>query len=474
MSACPECHHPLTSEPPYPEWCPSCDWNVARRPSITGISQKTRFARLQARLVRGLHEDVLRSHHTTPTPETGPFPRTAPRTEPGQAVDSGPSPQPAPLPETGQALDVGHLPEAERALNPGHVTQTDHKRPAAPAGIARAIVFTLAVLTHLLTPAFLLLGIYLLTRGTLFAILPALVALDLAWLLRPRAAPFPPDTRPLTRETAPHLFALLDRIGAEVGAPRTDIVAISGEVNASSRTYGWRRRPVIEIGYPMWLILTPQERIGLLAHELAHSSNGDSRHGFVVGSALHSLAVLHDVTRFDWREGDGVARLIAESLLAILGLPVRGLMAAMELLLYRSSQRAEYRADELGARVAGAPAMTSLLDALNTRAPSAMGFLRTSAHTTKPENLWTALRIAVDALPASELERRRRAARLEELRVDSTHPPTYLRMEWVAALPYEQGRVPATDGPAIDKELESVALQVAQAIRENAQSALYH
>ncbi|MEV1002787.1 M48 family metallopeptidase [Nonomuraea sp. NPDC050202] len=557
MSACPECDQPLTAEPPYPEWCSSCDWNVVR-PGSSGVvaPRKARFARLQARLVRGLHEDVLRSHPTPPAtadpfptsghlpasghlpttghlpasghfpatgriPETGDVPEAGHLLEARHVTETGHLPENGHLPATGHIPETGHLPEnghlpatghipetghttdarhapvtshlreAAHVPEPGHATDQTHTSqdvatsggvaaaldnndPAASPGIARAAVYTLALLTHLLTPAFLLLGIYLLTRGSLFAILPALVALDLAWLLRPRAAPFPPDTRPLTRETAPHLFALLDRIGAEVGAPRTDVVAVSGEVNASSRTYGWRRRPVIEIGYPMWLILTPQERIGLLAHEMAHSSNGDSRHGFVVGSAYHSLAVLADVTRFDWREGDGLAGLVAESLLAVLGLPVRGLMVAMELLLYRSSQRAEYRADELGARVAGTSAMTSLLDATNTRAPSAISFLETSAHTAKPEHLWTALRTSVDAVPASELERRRRAARLEELRVDRTHPPTYLRMEWVAALPYTEGRVPIGDGPAIDKELETVALRVAQTIRENAESALYH
>ncbi|WP_080043581.1 M48 family metallopeptidase [[Actinomadura] parvosata] len=346
---------------------------------------------------------------------------------------------------------------------------------AMSAGLARVAVHTLALLTHLLTPAFLLLGVYLLTRGTLFAILPALVALDLAWLLRPRPAPFPPETRPLTRETAPHLFALLDRIGAEVHAPRTDIVAISGEVNASAHAYGWRRRPVIEIGYPMWLILTPQERIALLAHEMAHSSNGDSRHGLVVGSALHSLAVLIDVTRFDWREGDGVARLFAECLLALVGLPVRGLMVAMELPLHRSSQRAEYRADELGVRAAGTSAMITLLDTTTTRAPSVISFLETSALTAKPENLWTALGAAVEAVPAAELDRRREAARSEDVRWDSTHPPTYLRIERVAALPHQEGRVPAeAAGEAVDRELGAVALHVAQAIKENARSALYH
>ncbi|GAA2212650.1 hypothetical protein GCM10009850_081120 [Nonomuraea monospora] len=206
---------------------------------------------------------------------------------------------------------------------------------------------------------------------------------------------------------------------------------------------------------------------------MAHASNGDARHSFIVGSALHSLAVLIDVTRFDWRESDGLARLVAESLLALLGLPVRGLTLAMGLLLFRSSQRAEYRADELATHVAGTPAMTALLDTTTTTAPSAIRFLETSAHTAKPEDLWTALHSATTTVPPSERERRRRAARLQELRVDTTHPPTYLRIEAVKALPYTRGRIPADDMSAIDKELETVALRVAQSIRENAQSALY-
>ncbi|MFC5833695.1 M48 family metallopeptidase [Nonomuraea insulae] len=406
-TSCPECDQPLKPEPSYPDWCPSCDWNVVRDPT----APRTRFARLQSRLVRDLHENVTRT------------------------AQSG----------------------------------------GASAGAARVAGYALAFLTHLLAPAFFLLGVFLVTRWTLFAILPALVAFDLAWLLRPRPVPFPSDGKLLTRASAPNLFALLDRIGTEVGAPRTDQVAVSGQVNASFRTYGWRRRPVVEIGYPLWIILTPQERIALLAHEMAHSSNGDGRHALVVANALHSLAVLGEVTRFDWRSGDGLSRLLAESLLAVLGLPVRGLRMAMELLLYRSSQRAEYRADELGAQVAGTPAMHSLLDALSTRALSTIRFLEMSTLATRSDNLWPALRAHVNGLPESELERRRRAARLEELRVDQTHPPTYLRMEWVAALPYPEGRVRAAEmNPGIDQELETVTDRVARTLKENARSALYH
>ncbi|TDC98189.1 hypothetical protein E1292_35710 [Nonomuraea deserti] len=59
--------------------------------------------------------------------------------------------------------------------------------------------------------------------------------------------------------------------------------------------------------------------------------------------------------------------------------------------------------------------------------------------------------------------------------MDSTHPPTYLRMEWVAALPYGEGRMAAGEATrgADGGELDAAAGRVAQAIRENAQSALY-
>lgn len=270
------------------------------------------------------------------------------------------------------------------------------------------------------------------------------------------------------------LYALLDRIGARVGGPKTDAVALGGMVNAAFGTYGWRRRRLVIIGYPLWLILTPQERIAVLAHEMAHSSNGDARHGLFVGSALHSLRELRGVARFDWHEDDGLADLFAQALLALAALPVRALIFALELLLRRSSQRAEYRADELGARVAGSRAMVSMLDALTTRSPSAEGFLEPSAVVLGASDLWDELQARVAAVPDEELERRRQAAREEKARVDDTHPPTYLRMERVRQLPYVEGEVGAAEVEKVQPELEQAAYRVAGTIRDAARSALYH
>ncbi|KAB8190574.1 M48 family metalloprotease [Nonomuraea phyllanthi] len=428
-SICPECDQPLKPEPPYPAWCPECGWNVVRDPAPS----KPRFARLQAKLVHGLHAELLAD---------------ATRTE--------------------------LLADDTRAELVADAPRAASQAPARRAGPARIASYVLACLVHLLAPALLITGAYLLTRLTVAGILFGLVALDLAWLLRPRPAPFPRGGQALARADAPALYALLDRIGTEVGAPPTDLVAISGDVNASFRAYGWRRRRLVEIGYPLWLLLGPQERVSLLAHEMAHSSNGDGRQGLVVGSALHSLLELRRVARFNWQPGDGVSQLLADCALAVVGVPVRGLVLVMELLLYRSSQRAEYRADELAARVGGVAATVDLLDGFTTWVVPAARFLTSGAVAAGTGDLWEALRAQVAAVPASELERRRRAGRLADLRVDSTHPPTHLRIEHAERLPYARPGVPAPDMEPIERELAAAAARVAQDLRETAQAALYH
>lgn len=356
-------------------------------------------------------------------------------------------------------------PPASTPVEPPRVPQL---RPTGR--LARAAGYVLAFVIHLLAPAFLLTGVYLVTRFALPGILYDLVALDFAWLLRPRPARFPASAVPLPRSDAPHLYALVDRIGAELGAPPTDLIALSGDVTASFGTYGRRRSRLLEIGYPLWLILGPQERVALLAHEMAHSGNGDARHGLVVGSALHSLWRLRLVTSFGWRAGDGLSALVTESLLAVLGVPVRALGFLLELLVNHSSQQAEYRADEMGARVAGRAAAASLLDVPTTRTQPVRAFLRSSGMAVGTENPWPALRSLVDGIPQAELERRREAARAERTRVDSTHPPTHLRMQHVLALPYPHPEVPAPVMDQIETELTKPAARVARILREDAQT----
>ncbi len=41
---------------------------------------------------------------------------------------------------------------------------------------------------------------------------------------------------------------------------------------------------------PLWLTFTPQERVAVLAHELAHDVNDDVRRSLFVGGAIDALA----------------------------------------------------------------------------------------------------------------------------------------------------------------------------------------
>ncbi|MER6514124.1 M48 family metallopeptidase [Nonomuraea sp. NPDC001636] len=352
--------------------------------------------------------------------------------------------------------------------------EDDAARAGGSAGAARAAGYALAALVHLLPIAFLALGGYLVTRFTILSVPFGVIALDVAWLLRPRVMRVPGGAETLTRKNAPRLYELIDRIGDEVGAPRTDLVVLSGTANAAFTTYGWRRRRLVEIGYPLWMLLNPAERVSVIAHEMAHSRNGDARHGLVVGGALYSLDELREVTRFCWQPGDGLSRLAAECLLAVVGLPVRGLIVVLELLVHRSSQRAEYRADAIQARVGGTEAALSLMDALRSRVVPADHFLVTQTLAVGRQDLWAELRDHVCGLSETEIERLCVAAGLDELRVDRTHPPTHLRKEHLAALPYAEARVRAEAMEEIEEELALPAERVARGLKEDAQSALYY
>ncbi|WP_151480905.1 M48 family metallopeptidase [Streptomyces albicerus] len=263
----------------------------------------------------------------------------------------------------------------------------------------------------------------------------------LAWTLRPR---FPglPDDKPLLRRTdAPDLFALIDEVAAVVGTRGVDTVAVSTEANASVTTYGIRGRRLLTLGLPLWEILTPQQRIALLGHELGHYSNGDTRHGLVIGNALRSLTT--------WRYYIAPAsnpNLVEAFINLVYALPrslIQGLLMVLDRLTLRATQRAEYLADSLAARAGSTEAAAAVMNRLLV-VSSAVSMLQREANaqqvgrhgTTDQEpwhGLWERLGAHMESIPESEYERQRRIAALRGHSVDSTHPPTHLRRQCLLA-----------------------------------------
>jgi Zn-dependent protease with chaperone function len=293
------------------------------------------------------------------------------------------------------------------------------------------LAFLVAGLVHCITLALALGGVALIV-GTWFNLGPMLLGalmLALAWALRPRLAQL--KETPLERGQAPTLYRLLDQVADALGHPRVDTLVIDQHFNASYARVGWRGRPVVTLGLPLLAVLTPQQQVALIAHELGHGVNGDPLRSSMVGTALGALQGWYDMLhpRAIWQPEQGLmAYLYLVSNLLMLGLAqlAYGATYLLALLAWRSSQRAEYLADDLAARVAGAEAMLELLAATQWHGVIELVVQGIALGRGEGE-LVGGLEQAAAALPLRERERLRRAAMLEGARLDATHPPTALR-----------------------------------------------
>jgi Zn-dependent protease with chaperone function len=140
----------------------------------------------------------------------------------------------------------------------------------------------------------------------------------------------------------------------------------------------------------------------------------------------------------------------------------------------RDSQRAEYAADAIAARVAGAAAVVEVHE-------------RTLLHTTFFAEVQHSMREGAEGLleraldrivsvPQREVERRRRVSRLQSTRLESTHPPTSLRIALLEARPGAEPlvRLTAERSAAIDEELRPRRSTAEQTIVDEHRARLYY
>ncbi|MBR7834477.1 M48 family metalloprotease [Actinospica durhamensis] len=294
------------------------------------------------------------------------------------------------------------------------------------------------------------------------------------------------------REDAPHLYALLDRCAAQLGCRTPDRVAVGPQFNASTGRAGLAQRSYLRIGAPLWTVLTGPERVALLGHELGHQVNGDSTRSLLALSAHGSLTewtrllhprqdsgerrttrrMMYTRSRFG---SAGLAALLTPIVMAVVFLPffavAVGCQSALERLALLCGQRAEYLADELGARLAGTDASLGLCTKL-TLGPSCTAFLgarRLAKSKAKPDpsTLWADFRGYVESMPDTEIQRRLIVDRVHNTRTDRTHPAGHLRLALLRERPQLPGTLRVTDAEwaAIDAELASrmtAAARIAQ------------
>ncbi|MFE9923024.1 M48 family metallopeptidase [Streptomyces sp. NPDC005774] len=376
---CPQCGTEIRADIRFITWCAVCDWNVdPARPE----EKQERLERVRRTLARRHGEKLLAE------------------------VTTG------------------------RRLSP---------RRDTPALFAYAI----ALGVHSVTLALVAVGIWCVVSGWGGAgMVLGLFLLALAWPLRPRLPGLPEDGPLLHRAEAPELYALIDEVARVAGTRGVDMIAVDAEVNAAVTTYGVRGRRLLMLGLPLWEILTPQQRIALLGHELGHYSNGDTRHGLVVATAYRSLTTwrYYFTPIADPTPGEMVVNLAYVVPYSLL----QGVLMLLDQLTLRATQRAEYLADSVAARAGSTKAAVGFMDRLLI-ADSTAVTLRIEANKTRAarrgtrqiegrgDELWEYLAARMASVPEYEYERQRRVGVLRGHSVDSTHPPTHLRRECLLA-----------------------------------------
>jgi heat shock protein HtpX len=309
------------------------------------------------------------------------------------------------------------------------------------------LAYLLAVLVYLLTFGIGVAGGVLLVRdwpgllSTLIGIIAVLVTVGML-STRHRFSVKGKVKGEISPAQFPTLYQTVNKVAAFLGTSKVDKIILNARFNASVAQFGWRGKKVLWLGLPLFCILTTEEKIALLGHELGHCVNGDPNRSLVVGTALNYLrewyktlypeAIWPRATR---RLGYGrmsIIVLLSAVITNILSLWLANLaklgIFILSHLLWRDKQRAEYYADSLAAKVGGTEAALGLLQKLHYSSTFELA-LQQFALRPQNANFFNELLQQMAQVPPRELARISRVERLAQSRLDNTHPPTANRIE---------------------------------------------
>lgn len=361
--------------------------------------------------------------------------------------------------------------------------------PRLTAG--KALAYAIAGGVHLITLGLIAGGVVLIALKPtwVFAIVVGVFMIGIALLVRPRFGKVP-DEDVVARSEAPKLFALIDKVADAEQTKTADVLVVDDEYNASWAILGLRRARVLTIGLPLLSALEAQERVALVAHELAHARNGDSSRGLFVGTAIRGLARWYQVLAPHYMGGPfdvgwspfaqemRLAEYVTNAVLWVLSRPPLLLFYVEVNLLLQDSRRAEYLADSIAASTASSDAVVALHEKLLLES-SFEQVVRQYAHpSARPDmgELFATIRTQLAAVPGRERERRRQVAMLGVSSLGATHPPTGHRIRLLEERPVQSAKVVLTSAESdeIDQELARLRSSLGRRLVENQRARLYY
>ncbi len=266
---------------------------------------------------------------------------------------------------------------------------------AAMTGLVVAVAYALAGPNAML-PAFLLVGLF--NFGMYWFS-------DKAVLRAYRAQIIGPDR-------APQLYEMVDRLRQQAGLPMPTVAIAPGKQPNAFATGRNPENAVVCFTEGILQAMSPDELAGVTAHELAHIKNRDMLTNTVAATMAGAVMM---IARFAFFFGGRDRNPIAGIAMLILA-PLAAVVVQMAI-----SRQMEYRADRVGAEIAGSPrGLAQALDKLeNYAARIPMDVSPSAAHVAivNPLRRGMLTRLFRTHPPTEE-----RIARLEELEAELRAP----------------------------------------------------
>jgi heat shock protein HtpX len=194
-------------------------------------------------------------------------------------------------------------------------------------------------------------------RGMTFGLIIAVVMNAVSYFFSDKIALRSAGAQPVTREQAPRLYAVMERLAGKAGLPMPRLYV---SPQAAPNAFATGRNPhhaAVCVTAGLMQIMNDDELEGVIAHELSHVRNYDILTSSIAATLAGAITWIAEMGRWGLifggyggsRDGEGEGNAITAILMLILA-P----LAAVLLQLGISRQR-EYQADASGVKMVGHP-----------------------------------------------------------------------------------------------------------------------
>src|SRR5437879_8056671 len=104
--------------------------------------------------------------------------------------------------------------------------------------------------------------------------------------------------QPVTREQAPQLFEILERLTSRAGLPMPRVYVLPEEAPNAFATGRDPRHAAVAVTHGILRILNAEELEGVLAHELSHVKNRDILIGSIAATLAATVMVIANMARW--------------------------------------------------------------------------------------------------------------------------------------------------------------------------------